>query len=153
MVRKAGAGRHVDYVVADDPRKLPEFFKGILVNEILHLPAVAFPKLCVLVLYLRVFTNKSVRVATWALIYIVASTWIAYTVAAAFQCQPFAFNWDKTIPQGKCFDVTVFALSSSVPNIVSDVAILFLPVRTIIDLKVSMGKRVGLCFIFLTGSV
>jgi hypothetical protein len=153
MAKKADAGRHMDHVLSTNPSVLPSFFKGVLVAEILHLPAVAFPKLCIILLYLRVFTNKYARLSTWALIYIVAGTWIAYTVAAGFQCQPFAFNWDKSIPGGRCFDVTAFALSSSVPNIVSDVAIMFLPVRTILDLKVSVGKRVGLCLIFLTGSV
>lgn len=74
-------------------------------------------------------------------------------MAAAFQCQPFAFNWDKSIPGGKCFDVTSFALSSSVPNIVSDVAILVLPAKTILEVKVSVGRRVGLGLIFLVGSV
>lgn len=153
MVKGAGAGRHLDYVVADDPGKVPEFLKGILVNEILHLPAVAFPKLSVAVLYLRVFTHKWDRWATWAVIYIVTGTWVAYTIASMFQCQPIAFNWNKDIPSGKCFNVGVFALSSSVPNIVSDVAMLFLPIRTIMGLKVSIGKRVGLSLIFLTGSV
>jgi hypothetical protein len=153
MVKKADAGRHMDYILTNNPAVLPSFFKGVLVAEILHLPAVAFPKLCIIVLYLRVFTNKYARFATWILIYVVGGTWIAYTVAACFQCRPFAFNWDKTIPEGKCFDVNAFALSSSVPNIVSDVAILLLPLRTILDLKVSLGKRIGLCLIFLTGSV
>lgn len=143
----------MDYVAMTDPKKISEHFKGIMVNEILHLPAVAFPKLCVVVLYLRVFTNKWARMATWALIYIISATWFSYTIAAMFQCIPFQFNWDKSIPNGRCFNVSVFAMSSSVPNIVTDVAVLFLPIRTIVDLKVSVGKRIGLFLIFLTGSV
>lgn len=140
------------YVAAEDPLQINEYFKGILVQEILHLPAVAFPKLCVLALYLKVFTNKSARIATWVVVYLVAGTWIGYTIAACFQCRPFRFNWDKSI-EGVCFNVSVFSLSSSVPNIVTDVAIIFLPIRTIVDLKVSMGKRIGLFLIFMTGSV
>lgn len=153
MVKKAGTGRHLDYVLMTDPPMVGEHFKGIMVNEILHLPAVAFPKLCVVVLYLRVFTNKYARMATWSLIYIIGATWVSYTIAAMFQCRPFAFNWDKTIAGGKCFNVQAFAASSSVPNIVTDVAVLLLPIKTILDLKVSIGRRIGLMLIFLTGSV
>lgn len=153
MVKKAGTGRHAAYIASTDPAKITEHFKGIMINEVLHLPAVAFPKLVVVILYLRVFTNKWARIATWVLIYTIAATWFSYTIAAVFQCQPFAFNWDKTIPNGKCFNVQAFAASSSVPNIATDVAVLFLPIRTIMDLKVSIGKRIGLFLIFLTGSV
>ena len=117
MVEKAGTGRHMDYVLQHNPLMVMEHFKGIMVNEVLHLPAVAFPKLCVVILYLRVFTNKWARMATWALIYIVAATWFSYTIATMFQCIPFKFNWDKSDPNGKCFNVTAFAASSSVPNI------------------------------------
>lgn len=153
MVKKAGTGRHLDYVAATDPLMIMEHFKGIMVHEILHLPAVAFPKLCVALLYLRVFTNKWARIATWVLIVTIAATWFSYTVAAMFQCVPFNFNWDKSNPDGRCFNVALFAASSSIPNIVTDVAVLFLPIRTIMDLKVSIGRRIGLLLIFLTGSI
>lgn len=99
------------------------------------------------------FTNKYARLATWSLVYIVSGTWVAYTIATAFQCVPLAFKWDKTIPGGRCFDVTAFAVSSSVPNIVNGIVIMILPVRTILDLKVSVGRKIGLGLIFLTGSV
>ena len=153
MVKKAGTGRHMDYILMTDPGKISEHFKGIMVIEVLHLPAVAFPKLCVVLLYLRVITNKYARMVTWALIYIIAATWVSYTIATMFQCRPFAFNWDKSIPGGKCFNIYTFSQSSSVPNIVTDVVVLFLPIRTVMDLKVSMGRRIGLLLIFLTGSV
>lgn len=153
MVEKAGTGRHLDYVAATNPLMIMEHFKGIMVHEILHLPAVAFPKICVALLYLRVFTNKWARMATWALIITIGATWFSYTVAAMFQCVPFNFNWDKSNPDGRCFNVAVFAGSSSVPNIVTDVAVLFLPIKTILDLKISIGRRIGLMLIFLIGSV
>lgn len=143
----------MDYVVMTDAHRIMEHYKGILIQEVLHLPAVAFPKLCIVLLYLKVFTNKWARMATWALIYIIVATWISFFVAAMFQCLPFAYNWDKTIPGGHCFNVIVFGHSSSIPNIVTDVAVLVLPIRTVMDLKVSVGRRIGLLLIFLTGSV
>ncbi|ORY12762.1 hypothetical protein BCR34DRAFT_482258 [Clohesyomyces aquaticus] len=153
MVKKAGTGRHMAYIQMTDSAKLPEHYKGIMIIEMLHLPAVAFSKLCVVVLYLRVFTNKYARMATWVLIYAIIATWLSYTVAACFQCTPFAFNWDKSIPNGRCFNVFIFSQSSSVPNIVTDFVVLLLPIRTVMELKISMGRRIGLLAIFLTGSI
>jgi len=141
------------FVVTVDPNKIMEHFKGIMVLELLHPAAVAFPKLLVVLLYLHILTNKYERIAAKVLVVLISATWLSYTVAAMFQCTPFAFNWDKTVAGGKCFDVQVFANSSSVPNIFTDLAVLVLPLRTVWELKISIGRRVGLLLIFLTGSV
>lgn len=141
------------YVVTQNPAKITEHFKGIMVLELLHPAAVAFPKLLVVLLYLHILTNKYERIAAQALIALISATWLSYTVAAVFQCTPFAFNWDKTVAGGKCFNTQVFANSSSVPNIITDLAVLVLPLRTVWELKISVGRRVGLLLIFLTGSV
>lgn len=152
-MKKAGTGRHQAFIVQTDPGMITENYKGIMVNELLHPAAVAFPKLCVVLLFLRVFTNKWERMIAWGLIAVILGGWLSFTVAACFQCTPFAFNWDKTIPGGRCFNVVAFAYSSSVPNIVTDAVVLFLPIRTVMGLKASLGRRIGLLFIFLTGSV
>jgi hypothetical protein len=153
MVKHTGAGRHTIAVLDEDPAILSKYLKAINVNEFLHPAAVAFPKLCVVLMYLRIFTNKYERMAAYVLIAVIAATWFSYTTATVFQCMPIAFAWDKTIEGGKCFDFRAFATSSSVPNIVTDVAVLFLPVRTVTELRISIGRKAGLMIIFLTGSV
>lgn len=153
MVEKAGTGRHMAYVLSTDPGKITEHFKGIMIEEILHPAAVAFPKLTVVLLYLHILTNKYERMVAKILVFLIFATWASFTIAAMFQCTPFAFNWDKSIPGGKCFNVQVYANSSSVPNIATDLAVLVLPLRTVWGLKISTGRKVGLLLIFLTGSV
>ena len=153
MVKHTGAGRHTIVVLEENPSILEKFLKGVAANELLHPAAVAFPKLCVVFLYLRVFTNKYERMAAWILIGVISATWFSYSMATLFQCMPIAFTWDKTIEGGKCFNFRAFATSSSVPNIVTDVAVIFLPIRTVVALKISIGRRAGLMLIFLMGSV
>ncbi|KAF1835395.1 hypothetical protein BDW02DRAFT_496109 [Decorospora gaudefroyi] len=153
MTEKAGTGRHMAWVVTTDPSMVSEHFKGIMVQEILHPAAVAFPKLTVALLYLHILTNKWERLAAKTLVIVIFATWISFSVAIMFQCMPFAFNWDKSIPNGRCFNVQVFANSSSVPNIATDLAMLLLPLRTVWRLKISVARRIGLLLIFLTGSV
>jgi hypothetical protein len=153
MVKLAYTGRHMAYIVTIDASKINTHFKGILYSEFLHLAAVALPKLLVVLLYLHILTNKYERIAAKILIALTFATWLSYTVAATFQCTPFAFNWDKTVANGRCFNTELFANSSSVPNIFTDFAVLVLPLRTVWGLKISVGRRVGLLIIFLTGSV
>jgi hypothetical protein len=153
MVKIGFTGRHMAYIVTVDPNKITEHFKGIMILELLHPAAVAFPKLLVVILYLHILTNKYERMAAKVLVVLILATWFSYTIAAMFQCTPFAFSYDKTVPNGKCFNVEAYANSSSVPNIFTDLAVLVLPLRTVWGLKISVGRRVGLLIIFLIGSV
>ncbi|KAF1843772.1 uncharacterized protein K460DRAFT_378830 [Cucurbitaria berberidis CBS 394.84] len=153
MVEKAGTGRHMALILSTDPAKIPEHFKGIMVQEVLHPAAVAFPKLTVVLLYLHILTNRYERFVAKLLIFLIFATWFSFTIAVMFQCKPFAFNWDKTIPGGKCFNVQFFSNSSSVPNIATGLAVLVLPSRVLWGLRISIGRKVGLLLIFLTGSV
>ncbi|OAG02579.1 uncharacterized protein CC84DRAFT_1207476 [Paraphaeosphaeria sporulosa] len=139
MVKEAGTGRHLAFNIQRDPDSFTKHFKGIIVNEFLHPAAVAFPKLVVVILYLRVFTNKLERGVAWGLFGVIIATFISFFVATCVQCTPFAYSWDKSIPGGRCFDTVAFAYSSSVPNIVTDL--------------ISTVRKTGLMLIFLTGSV
>jgi hypothetical protein len=153
MVEKAGTGRHLAFNILRDPDSFTKHVKGIVVDEFLHPAAVAFPKLVVVILYLRVFTNKTERGIAWALFAVIIATFISFFVATCAQCTPFTYLWDKSIPGGRCFDTVAFAYSSSVPNIVTDLVVVFLPIRTVLELKVSTARKIGLMLIFLTGSV
>ncbi|CAE7210285.1 hypothetical protein P3342_012010 [Pyrenophora teres f. teres] len=153
MVEESGLGRHEDFLDSTDPGMIQKHYKGLLLQEFLHPSAVAFPKLAVAIIYLRILTNKYERFAAKVLIILIIATWISYTVAPVFQCTPFAFNWRSDIPGGRCFNFQLFAQSSSVPNIATDVGVLLLPLRTVWRLKISIHRRIGLLLIFLTGSV
>jgi hypothetical protein len=100
MVKRAGTGRHLAYVLSNDPPMVTQHFKGIMIQEVLHPAAVAFPKLTVVLLYLHILTNKYERIAAKVLVLIIFATWLSFSVAVMFQCMPFAFNWDKSILSG-----------------------------------------------------
>lgn len=152
MVKIAHTGRHTAWTLMTNPNNINNHYRGIFASELLHLPAVALPKIAVALLYLRVFTNKPARMTTHILIWFILATWFSYTIAIFFQCRPFGFLWDKSVKGGKCFNLDVFFKSSSVPNILSDIVIMVLPFRTVFELKASIGRRIGLFLIFLVGS-
>ena len=153
QVKRAGTGRHVAYNIQIDPTRIREHFKGVVTYEFVHPAAVALPKMCVVILYLRVFTKRLERNIAWGILGVIAAVWFSLEIAASLQCTPFAFSFDRSIPGGRCFDVFAFAYASSIPNIVTDVVVVFLPIRTVWELKISDGRKIGLMLIFLTGSV
>ncbi|KAJ6014791.1 hypothetical protein N7540_009382 [Penicillium herquei] len=49
-------------------------------------------------------------------------------------CRPFAASWDPTIPGAKCLSLRACYTYGSVPNIVTDVVMLLLPMPVRVDL-------------------
>ncbi len=77
---------------------------------------------------------------------------IASVFAATFECTPLAHLWDKTIA-GHCFNAVAFYRLASLPNIITDVLMLCLPMPMIWQLKLSTARKISLTFVFLTGSM
>ena len=145
----AGVGHHLQQ---EDQQKAIAWGKSIVALEWLYLASSALPKLYVLFLYLRVFTTrKAARIGCIVLISFTTATWIAFTIASATKCRPFAAQWDRKL--GHCVNVQAFYQSTSAPNIITDLAILLLPVPTVRRLQASRLRRFSILLIFLTGSV
>lgn len=77
-----------------------------------------------------------------------------YLVSAVFQiamCKPREKFWDPLIRSGHCFDYFASYQASGIFNVVSDFAILILPMFPLWSLKVSQRKKIGIMAIFGTG--
>ena len=120
---------------------------------ILYSLAVAFPKLSILALYLRIFTEKRHRISTWVLGAIISGTAVAVSLTAIFQCSPVPHAWDRSVTGGNCIKVASFYVYCSVPNLITDVAILVLPLPMIYKLHTSQSQKVGLSIVFLLGTM
>lgn len=153
MVCDAGVGHHFVYVEMRNPTQIASWAKSLYALEWLYLPSVALPKISILALYLRIFTNSTVRITCYITITVLVANWIAFLFASTFQCSSIAYQWNKTIPGGKCFNVAALYKASSAPNIVTDILIMVLPIPTIWQLQASRIRKVGLMFVFFIGSV
>lgn len=67
-------------------------------------------------------------------------------------CQPLAFNWDPTIPGGRCGDQNSAFLASGVLNLIIDILVIVLPLPMLWNLHMATHKRVGLMLMFSTGA-
>ena len=80
--------------------------------------------------------------------------WLAICLISVFQCQPIQKAWGGPITdKGKCIDKGKWFLGVAIPNIVTDAAILFLPVYEIWHLQVSKGRKLAIAGIFLMGGL
>lgn len=69
-----------------------------------------------------------------------------------FQCQPVHKAWDATgLVEGKCVDMNLFYYINFAIKLGTDIALFALPVPKLVQLKMTVGKRVGLVFMFSLG--
>ena len=85
--------------------------------------------------------------------FIICGLCIASVFTIIFQCKPVAFAWDKTINGGKCINTLAYFRYATIPNIITDAAMLISPLPTIWKLQTSNAQKIGLTAVFLTGSV
>lgn len=115
---------------------------------------ITFPKVSMLLLYLRVCIDRRVRIISWVVLALVLGHFVCYGIIIYFAiCRPFAFRWDKTIPGGHCGNQEASYKYVSIPNIVTDLAILALPLSTLLRLQMSTVRKVGIVATFLAGSL
>ncbi|KAL9115409.1 MAG: hypothetical protein Q9227_000730 [Pyrenula ochraceoflavens] len=151
IVKRGGAGRHLAYFMIHEPDILLTSLKLTAAQEYIYAFSVAFPKLSIIALYLRVIRDKWTRRITWMLGIIVCLNLVASVITVSSICQPFEYRWDKTIPGGHCADMMGFYRFISIPNIATDIAILVLPLPTLWGLQISNFRKVGILVTFVVG--
>ncbi|GAM88122.1 hypothetical protein ANO11243_061530 [Dothideomycetidae sp. 11243] len=148
----AGLGHHTVVLEDTDPEKVAQWQKMLIVTPILYSAAICFAKLTILVFYARIFVTKFQRFATFAIMGFVIATAVADIIATGFQCVPLERFWNRKIP-GHCFNYNMFYRYGSLPNPISDILMLVLPLPVVWGLRSSVKVKVGLTFTFLTGSL
>lgn len=139
--------------MAVTPKELEIWLKLIFAEEFLYLFSATIPKLAILCLYLRIFATRPYRYATYGIAGVMILNYIVDVIIALIMCKPIAFSWDKAIPGGRCGDIMAAYRWISVPNLVTDVAILILPLPMIWGLHAKLSQKIGLTLTFVTASL
>ncbi|KAH8430739.1 uncharacterized protein LDX57_008403 [Aspergillus melleus] len=152
-IRLGRVGYHLDVVKALYPEAMVPWAKVLVVTPIVYSAACMVPRVVILTLYLRIFPEKKYRIACYVLIAVVVALGVADILTGAFECIPIAYLWDKSIPGGRCIDLTQFFHYGTLPNVFVDLLMLILPQPIIWKLQTSKQVKVGLAATILTGSV
>jgi len=113
---------------------------------------IGFNKISILCLYLRIFVDRSFRILCFINLSVVVAFTTGATFATIFQCVPIAASWDKSV-EAECTDSTAFWYAWCIINIVTDVAILALPVREVWQLQLPSREKIGLLAVFSLGAL
>ncbi|KAL6721256.1 hypothetical protein ACLMJK_000358 [Lecanora helva] len=142
-----GYGQHY-YVLGPD--FVTNFFKNLFTGEILYALVICMAKFSILAFYWRLF-SASVRIPCFILGTITVCWTIAVILVTVFQCDPVSGFWNRNKPAKCNVDDYAFFVANAVPNIVTDAALLALPMPYIWRLHRTIPQKIALAGIFALG--
>ncbi|KAF7857866.1 uncharacterized protein EAF02_011233 [Botrytis sinoallii] len=143
-----GFGKHME---AFGPKAEYNFFLGFFMAEVIYTVIIVFVKYSILALYWRVFRSTSIKWPVAILAAIVTSWGIAVLFLSIFTCVPPKGFWDKDIHASCNVNSQQFLIGISVPNILTDVALLLLPIPYVLRLNTAWSQKRLLMGTFLLG--
>lgn len=155
MVYQAGVGYHFNYVMATNPMLYVTYGKSLVAVEEIYCMAVAFPKLSILAMYKRILPNKFIyRWILYALTFIIIGNALSDAVTSLTSCRPLSLRWSSvTDLEPTCINLTNFWRYGSLANILTDVAMIILPLPMVWRLQTSTAQKFSLTMLFLAGSI
>jgi hypothetical protein len=109
-------------------------------------------KISICLFLARIFSAaNNFRIWSSAVIAFIAAWSIMVVLTAFVLCQPVAFNWDNTIPGGKCADQPSAFLAIGILDLLVDLMVLVLPLPMIWSLQLPLGNKIALFAIFGVG--
>ncbi|XDG04118.1 hypothetical protein ABKA04_003733 [Annulohypoxylon sp. FPYF3050] len=145
-----GLGRHDKDIPGQDWVTLRncEYVFSVLYN-----PGLMATKTSVLVFYLRLSKNtqRVMRIASWAVLAIVNLAGVVLTLINLFQCRPIAAAYDTHTQPTYCIPLLTQFLCSAPVNVITDLAILALPLPVLTSMRLPRRQKIILILTFALG--
>ncbi|KAH6607375.1 integral membrane [Trichoderma cornu-damae] len=117
---------------------------------LIYTSCISTVKLSVLFFYIRVFPTKQMRLATNIVIGFI-TTWAVASILMFFLiCRPLAASYNPAV-KGTCGNQISAFISVGVYNIITDLIVVTLPLRTIWTLNTKKQMKISLTALFLAG--
>lgn len=145
-----GLGRHEVDIPAEWQRSLRESYYAV---SVLYQPALMATKTSILAFYLSLSTAD--RVFKWACLVtlgVVNAGGLALTFVTAFQCSPVNALFQMVIPaNAHCTDILTIYLASVPLNLITDLALLLLPMPILTAMRLPRKQKIILVVTFSAG--
>lgn len=123
----------------------------LIAYQLVYYNAMVFAKISYLLFYLRIFVSRPFRIASWVCFGCSGAYWLGSVLQVFLTCRPFAFNWNPTIPGGKCASQNVAFSTIGAFNLITDLMIMILPLRFVFKLQMSTLTKWALSGTFGVG--
>ncbi|KAI0146298.1 hypothetical protein GGR57DRAFT_506594 [Xylariaceae sp. FL1272] len=142
-----GMGLHIELAGIDNAILIAKF---LVVAEILYVFNLVFTKLSILFMYYRIFRFDYIKRASYAIATFVILWVITITFLFIFICVPVEKLWYPQL-EGHCINQVGTWIANAASTILSDLAILLLPLPQIWKLQLKTGTKVAVSLAFGLG--
>ena len=110
-------------------------------------------KLSILAFYLRIFTDRTFKRATYVVMGICTAYIFAMVPVTIWQCKPISYMWTSWSgeTEGSCINVYKLTWVASTTNIALDAVVIILPIPHLMKLSLSRKKKVQIVSMFSVG--
>ncbi|KAI2630908.1 hypothetical protein GGR54DRAFT_176157 [Hypoxylon sp. NC1633] len=135
------------------PGKLSEFLKLFLDIQMVARVAIFFARLSILLLYIRIFFPiGTIRSTFWWVIQVVIWLNFLYSISlilvTTLQCVPRHLPWGDS-----CVNQWLILIMASTINIISDIAVLVIPIASILKLQTTRRNKWAIWTLFAFGAL
>jgi hypothetical protein len=113
--------------------------------------SLAFSKVSVCLLYIRIFNYHVARIAAWLVLTAVVMYNIAGVVSTFTLCIPLEAWWDFTITDKTCHGGPAGMWAFICLHIITDFLIFALPIPVVWMMKLAMKQKICVLFVFALG--
>lgn len=153
LTTRHGCGVHIWNV------RMKAFFRMLYwvnITAITYCLVMFFIKLSILLQYLRIFRptrqgNLFLYLGVHACIWIIFLLYFLDIMFEVVMCVPREKIWNPLMTTGHCFDDSAAYRATGIFNVLSDFAILILPIPSVWRLKIPLRKKIGLVSVFSAG--
>ncbi|OCK94201.1 uncharacterized protein K441DRAFT_637026 [Cenococcum geophilum 1.58] len=151
---KYGLGQHVwNLDLTNILSETKHCIQLLFVCYLFYACAISFTKLSIVVSYVRILPNRSLRLVMYATGVVVGLLWLCSVFATIFQCSPVKAAWDFTITNRRCYPYVHYLYASAAITIATDVMLCTIPLPYFWRLQLPRRQKLVICFLFLVGAV
>ncbi|RYC78901.1 hypothetical protein BFJ63_vAg18222 [Fusarium oxysporum f. sp. narcissi] len=145
-----GLGRHLAWVLQDDPKNIERFFKTIVANEMFYTTALACARLSLVAFFYHIFGVSSMRYFLHGFVFLILAWAISTYVPSIRTCWPIHTFWDGT--QQNCIDLSKFYVGVAIGGIITDIGLMIVPLPYIFTLRVPLYHKILIAIMLVFGS-
>ncbi|KAI1868487.1 uncharacterized protein JN550_006403 [Neoarthrinium moseri] len=115
-----------------------------------YIPLIAAVKCSMLFFYRRAFSETKARLTIYITLGFVVSWFVTHLLTSLLSCQPIAVLVDPSVP-GFCNNSTIIVIALAAINVGTDIAIMLIPIPTILGLKIKLSEKIGVLGLVFLG--
>ncbi|KAJ5911450.1 uncharacterized protein N7473_000753 [Penicillium subrubescens] len=129
------------------------FYINLFVCEILYTLSLCFTKYSILLFFWRIFGSTNIRIPIYILAFLITAWGLGVILTTCFQCVPIQGLWDYSIKAHCGVNINSFFIGNAVPNIITDWALLILPLPYVWKVQRNNVQKIALCGAFAMGGL